>query len=370
VDLRRGGYTVVTTLEPGVQRAAAAQARAVYSIKNRKALPIAVVQPGTGKVLALAVNRRYGTGKSAADTVNPLISGGGGVYGYPSGSTFKLFTMLAALQAGLPLNTGFDAPARLVTSWPDSGPGNCGGEYCPGNANPAWMDGYRTMWDAFGRSVNTYFVHLEEQVGPAAVVAEAKNLGISFAAPSDARQAATGADTWGSFTLGVVDTTPLELASAYATVAADGRYCAPLPVASITDARHAAVPVAAGCRQAIPADVARAAADAARCPVGQQGAYGGCDGGTAAQVDGIFGGRPVAGKTGSTEDNTTETFVGFTPAVAAAGIAADPADPSDHVGSAVEASVVTAVARTLRTADGDGSRPGFPPPSEALAFGD
>jgi membrane peptidoglycan carboxypeptidase len=367
--LRRGGYTVVTTLDPAVQRAAAEQSRAVYSTKSRRTLPIAVVQPGTGKVLALAVNRRYGSGTSVAETVNPLISGGGGVYGYPSGSTFKMFTMLAALEAGMPLDTGFDAPAKLRTRWPDSGPDSCGGRYCPGNANPAWMDGYRTMWSAFGRSVNTYFVHLEEQVGPAAVVAEAKKLGIGFSAPADARMAATGADSWGSFTLGVIDTTPLELASAYATVAADGTYCAPLPVQSITDGRHRNVPVGTACKQVLQPEVARAAADAARCPVGQQSAYGKCDGGTAAQVDGIFGGRPVAGKTGSTENNTTETFVGFTPAMAAAGIANDPVDPSDHVGSAVEAQVVTAVARTLRAAVGEGRYAGFAPPTATVALG-
>ena len=364
--LRRGGYTVVTTLDPAVQQEAARQSRAVYSLTSKRALPIAVVQPGTGKVLALAVNRRYGTGASA--TVNPLISGGGSVHGYPSGSTFKMFTMLAALEAGMPLNTGYDAPATLVTQWPDNGPGNCGGKYCPGNANPSWMDGFRTMWNGFGRSVNTYFVHLEEQVGPAAVVAEAKKLGISFGAPADAKLAKSP-DSWGSFTLGVIDTTPLELASAYATVAADGKYCAPLPVQSITDPSHAAVAVSSNCKQAIPADVAHAAADAARCPVGQQSAYDKCDGGTAEQVDSILGGRPVAGKTGSTENNTTETFVGFTTTMAAAGIANDPANPSDHVGSAVETDVVTAVARTLRVAVGDGSYPDFTAPSATIAFG-
>jgi membrane peptidoglycan carboxypeptidase len=366
--LRTGGYTLVTTLDPAVQEAAAKQARSVYSEKDAKTLPIAVVQPGTGKVLALAVNRRFGTG-SPEKTVDPLISGGGSVQGYPSGSTFKLFTMLAALRAGMPLDTGFDAPAKLVTRWPDDGEGNCGGRYCPGNDNPAWMDGYRTMWTAFGRSVNTYFVHLEEQVGPAAAVAQAKNLGIGFAAPADARVAAENAGSWGAFTLGVVDTTPLELASAYATLAADGKYCAPVPVQSIKDRRGAAVPIADTCRQALPEDVARAAVDAARCPVGEQSAYGRCDGGTAQQVDGIFGGRPVAGKTGSTEDNASETFVGFTTRVAAAGIANDPADPADHVGSAVESRVVTAVAKTLRAAAGEGKYSGFPPPSADIAFG-
>ncbi|MET0425627.1 MAG: transglycosylase domain-containing protein [Actinoplanes sp.] len=367
--LSRGGYTVVTTLDAKVQKTAAQQARSVYSIKNRKTLPIAVVEPGTGKVLALAVNRHYSAGKSISDTVNPLVSGGGSVYGYPSGSTFKMFTMLAALEAGMPLSTGFDSPSKLVTEWPDSGPDSCAGQYCPGNANPSWMDGYRTMWDGFGRSVNTYFVHLEEQVGPAAAVAMAKKLGISFRSPADARMAGTSADGWGSFTLGVIDTTPLELASAYATLAADGTYCAPVPVASITGPGGKTVALPDGCKQVLDPDVARAATDAARCPVGQQSSYGKCNGGTAPQVAGIFGSRDVAGKTGSTEDNRTETFVGFTPTMAAAGIANDPVTPSDLVGSSVEDQVVTAVAKTLRAAVAGQDPASFTAPSQAMALG-
>jgi membrane peptidoglycan carboxypeptidase len=232
------------------------------------------------------------------------------------------------------------------------------------------MDGFRTMWDGFGRSVNTYFVHLEEQVGPAAVVAEAQKLGISLSAPNDARMAEQSADSWGSFTLGVVDTTPLELAEAYATVASGGTYCKPLPVVSVTDPDGRRVPIAPQCSRVLDPDVAHAAADAARCPVGQQSAYGKCDGGTAQQVAGFFGGgRQVAGKTGSTEDNQTETFVGFTTTMAAAGTAANPADPGDHVGSGVESRVVDAVGHTLRTAVGDARYPDFTPPSAAIALG-
>ncbi|MEV6851336.1 transglycosylase domain-containing protein [Actinoplanes sp. NPDC051411] len=367
--LRRGGYTVVTTLDPKIQKEAAKQSRAVYSLENKKTLPIAVVEPGSGKVAALAVNRHFSNGKSTSETTNPLVSGGGSVYGYPSGSTFKMFTMLTALEAGMPLNSVYDSPAKLTTPWPDGGPGNCGGMYCPGNDNPSWMDGPRSMWNGFGRSVNTFFVHLEEQVGPASVVAEAKKLGIAFSAPADAELARTGAASWGSFTLGVIDVTPLELASAYATVAAEGTYCKPLPVQSIKDAGGRAVPVATACKQVLSPDVARAATDAARCPVGEQSAYGKCDGGTATQVLGIMGGRPVAGKTGSTENNMTETFVGFTRTYAAAGIANDPVNPSDHVGTAVEGLVVNAVAHTLNTAVGPGDYPNFTPPSQAIAFG-
>ncbi|XVV09412.1 transglycosylase domain-containing protein [Actinoplanes sp. CA-131856] len=366
--LRRGGYSIVTTLDPDIQKKAAAESRSVYGLKNSKTLPIAVVQPGTGKVLALAVNRHYGSAVKTTDTVNPLVSGGKDLYGYPSGSTFKMFTMLAALEKGLPLSTGYETKSPLVTEWTDWGPGNCDGKYCPGNDNPAWMDGFRTMWDGFGRSVNTYFVRLEEQVGPAAVVEMAQRLGISFANPADKKQAESSAGSWGSFTLGVIDTTPLELASAYATVASEGTYCSPLPISSITKPDGEKVAVSTNCKKVLDTEVARAATDAARCPVGQQSSYGKCDGGTGTQVASIFGGVQVAGKTGSTEDNRTETFVGFTPTVAAAGIANDPVNPSDHVGSGVEADVVTAVAKTLKYAAGDESQD-FTPPGSAIAFG-
>ncbi|MEV0807568.1 transglycosylase domain-containing protein [Micromonospora sp. NPDC050200] len=363
--LRRGGYQVVTSLDPDVQATAVSQARKVYADDDKRALPIAAVEPGTGRVLAMAVNRQYGvTGKQ---TVNPLISGGGSVEGYQAGSTFKLFTMLAALEAGKPLATGFDAPSRLPTRYAAEGEGSCDGRWCPANANPERMDGYRMMWDGFGRSVNTYFVWLAEQVGEDKVVEMAQRLGITFRAEADAAFAENDAANWGAFTLGVAATTPLDLANAYATVAAEGTYCTPTPVVSVTAPDGTKVPVGQpACKRVLEADVARAATDAARCPVGQQSAYGQCNGGTASGVDRIVG-RPVAGKTGSSEKNATETFVGFTPQVAVAGIAANPDDPSDAVGAAVQTKVIDAVARTIRAAvDGQPVRD-FTAPSRELA---
>ena len=81
-------------------------------------------------------------------------------------------------------------------------------------------------------------------------------------------------------------------------------------------------------------------------------------------------GRPVAGKTGSSENNSTETFVGFTPQMCAAGTAAEAANPNDHVGSAVEEQVVNAVAKTLATAMAGAPTEDFPRPPDPLAFGD
>ncbi|WP_433493735.1 transglycosylase domain-containing protein [Micromonospora sp. CA-248089] len=370
--LRRGGYRVVTTLDPKIQETAQEQATKVYGYGNKRALPIAAVEPGTGRVLAMAVNRHYSLDDNPdgqanhPNTVNPLISGGASVDGYQAGSTFKMFTMLAALEAGKPLSTGFDAPSRLPTRYASDDEGNCDGTWCPANANPQWMDGYRMMWDGFGRSVNTYFVWLAEQVGEDKVVEMAQRLGITFRADSDAAFARDNAANWGAFTLGVAATTPLDLANAYATVAAEGTYCTPLPVVSVTAPDGDPVDVAQpSCKRVLEPDVARAATDAARCPVGQQSAFGQCNGGTATAVDSIVG-RPVAGKTGSSERNATETFVGYTPQIAVAGIAANPDDVTDLVGSAVQAKVIDAVARTIKTALTGKPVAAFTAPSRAL----
>ncbi len=165
---------------------------------------------------------------------------------------------------------------------------------------------------------------------------------------------------WGAFTLGVADTTPLEMANAYATVAADGMYCEPLPVLSIQNPdgtpatyrpRTAAVEVAKPrCQQAVSPDVARAATDAARCVTGYGAARGGCGGwSTAPSVYGEVG-RPVAGKTGTTDSTRAAWFVGFTPELAAASFIADPDNPFNAVGDGQSNKPIDSVAQTLRDA--------------------
>lgn len=202
--LRRGGFRIVSSLDPAVQRAAVRQVADIYDVDDPRAAPVAVVQPGTGRVLALAVNRYYSVAPNPAgqrnhpNTVNQLIAGGNGIEGYQAGSTFKLFALLAALESGLPLETGFAAPSRIVTRFPTDDPrSGCGGRWCPANATPEWMDGYRTMWTAFGRSVNTYFAWLTEKVGADRVVEMAERLGIRFRAPDDAALARHSARDWG-----------------------------------------------------------------------------------------------------------------------------------------------------------------------------
>ncbi|MBF9127726.1 transglycosylase domain-containing protein [Plantactinospora sp. S1510] len=394
--LRRGGYTIITSLDPKIHEAAERRVMTEESAGSPFAHGLVAVEPGTGYVRSMAVNRVYSLDQSEngahsdpsrrgqmkgnyPNTVVPLL-GGGDLPGYQAGSTFKMFTMVAALDAGLGLGTAFDSPHRIVSIYPDGsgGPTDCGGFWCPSNASGA-MSGRQTMWSGFGKSVNTYFVWLEQQVGAENVVRLAERLGLQWRTDIDKRQASPSqANKWGSFTLGVSDVTPLEMANAYATIAADGRFCEALPVVSITspDGTPATYRSGSGmdlviaqprCNQEIDPDAARAATDAARCPTGDTPARGSCGGwSTADRVRGIVG-RPVAGKTGTTDSDRAAWFVAYTPELAVASFLSDPDSPMNPVGSGQANKPIDAVAGFLKDALKDQPVRQFNPPSAEIS---
>ncbi|WP_433535348.1 transglycosylase domain-containing protein [Micromonospora sp. CA-249363] len=383
--LRRGGYRIVLSLDPKVQEAAEKNVGAKEGTGSPFANGIVVSEPGTGRVKAMAVNRNYSLDLAEnpqssnpeagpkvkanyPNTVAPLL-GGGDLPGYQAGSTFKMFPMLAALDSGMTLSTSFNAPYRYKSSVYDG--------WAPSNASGA-MTGQQTMWSGFGKSVNTYFVWLEEKVGAERAVRLAEQLGLRWRTDVDREQASPGkANKWGAFTLGVSDATPLEMANAYAAIAADGRYCEAIPVQAIMnrDGTPATFATPGGiqrevakprCRQVVSADAARAATDAARCPTGDTPARGGCGGwSTADSVRGTVG-RPVAGKTGTTDSTRSAWFVGYTPELAAASFISDPDNPFNAVGDGQSQIPIAAVAQTLR--DGLKGTPTrqFTPPSDAI----
>jgi membrane peptidoglycan carboxypeptidase len=402
--LKSGGYKIITSLDLKTQEAAKKYVEKYYRTdkKHERALMIAAVEPGTGRVQALATNRNFkledatnpissnpdkakrGVRGTYPNTTNPLLTGGGDVKGYQFGSTFKIFTMTAALENGFPLDYSINATSPYVSNFiiDSSSPAACHGtHYCPQNSNPSWMNGRRNMWTGFGRSVNTYFVPLEERVGADKAVDMAKKLGVQFRAhgtkdnPSDYEFANNRdlAKGWGAFTLGVSAATPLDMANAYATLAADGMYCAPTPVKEIIDGTNGAKLDVANpnCHQAVSKDVARAAMDAARCPVGDQSTYGKCDDGTARNARGIVG-KELAGKSGTTDKEITSSLILTTRKLTVAGIIADPdfaqtrkGAPSDH-----NQIVNPAVIYTMRDAMKGLPSEDFAKPSEKMAFGD
>jgi membrane peptidoglycan carboxypeptidase len=390
--LRSGGYTIISSLDLKTQSALYSNTIRQVPIGSPYALMLAAVEPGTGHILGLATNRNYSLDQSHngrntnpykrgqignyPNTVNPLVSGGGEIYGYQAGSSFKIFTLTAALEKGFPLDYGINTTSPYQSKYIVSGDAACPGThfYCVENANPSYMNGQRNMWTGLGRSVNTYFVPLEERVGSDNAVAMAKRLGIQFRDPQDANLADHGNNQWGAFTLGVSATTPLDLVNAYAALNADGLYCKPIPVLEIRDSNgnklDAAKPV---CNQAVNPDVARGAMDAARCPLGDQSAFGRCDGATAADVRGIVG-HPVAGKTGTTDNNWTATLVAMTKQIAIAGIVADADWPQSTrlagaFGGDPHRPVNNAVKYALRDAMAGRPQVQFAPPSRGIAFG-
>jgi membrane peptidoglycan carboxypeptidase len=383
--LRRGGYRIVLSLDPKIQTAAENNVGAKDNVGSPFANGIVVSEPGTGRVKAMAVNRNYSldlsengpssnpeaspkTKANYPNTVAPLL-GGGTLPGYQAGSTFKMFPMLAALNSGMTLSTAIDSPYRYQSAIYNG--------WAPSNASAA-MTGRQTMWSGFGKSVNTYFVQLEERVGADKAVRLAEQLGLRWRTDVDREQASPGnAKKWGAFTLGVSDATPLEMSNAYAAVAADGRFCESMPVTAIMnrDLTPATYTTPSGiqrevakprCRQVVTADAARAATDAARCPTGDTPAKGGCGGwSTADSVRGTVG-RPVAGKTGTTDSTRSAWFVAYTPELAAASFIADPDNPFNAVGDGQSQVPVSAVAQTLRDAlKGQPTRQ-FTPPSDRI----
>jgi membrane peptidoglycan carboxypeptidase len=384
-NLRRGGYNIVTSLDPNLQQIAMSEVTSKERIGSSYALGLVAVQPGTGRIQAAAVNRVYSLDQSSngrhtsfaaaqaggvssyPNTVAPLL-GGGSMAGYQAGSTFKIFTMVAALEMGLPLNTKINSPPVLQSQYAADGPGSCGGRWCPRNASPA-MTGVHAMWDGFGMSVNTYFVQLEQRVGAERAVRMAEKLGLTWHTDVDQLMASPEkANGWGSFTLGVADTTPLEMANAYATIAADGLYCEATPVISITDSAGKAV--AAGnpqCQQAIKVEAARAAVDATRCVTGYKAAAGSCGAWSTASGVAAAVGRPVGGKTGTTDDTRAAWFIGITPQLAAASFIADPDNPFHYAGDGNAPKPINAVSGLLRR--GLASQPvrGFIPPTATTA---
>ncbi|GAB7052500.1 transglycosylase domain-containing protein [Catenuloplanes indicus] len=374
--LKKGGLRIVTSMDPRMQDQAAAESVRIYDHDDPKAAPLAAVEPGTGKVKALAINRYFSIepnpgGGNYPNTVNQFIAGSDDSAGYQFGSTFKLFVLLAALENGFPLDTGYTTKSPFKTIYPDGSATACGGFWCPSNADKTYQDGYQNMWTGFGKSSNTYFIKLQQEVGVTKAVEMAKRLGIQFRNQQDAALAAKPSG-WGAFTLGVSATTPLDMANAYATLAADGKFCKPTPVVSITDSTGTVSDAAAKvaqpeCTQALDKDVARAAADAGRCVVGQQPTYGSCPGGTSTELSGMVG-RPVSGKSGSSDNYATESFIAFTPQLAIAGIAANPDNPTDIVGLAAQDQVIRSIGTLLHDALAGQPVRDFPAPSEKISF--
>ena len=328
---RAGGYKVYTTLDVKAQKAAKKAVMQAIPPKDpsKKATAIAMITPGTGDIRAMAQNREWGTGnpqkKWWETTYNYAVDlADGGTRGMQAGSTFKIFTTIAALEGGISPFTVINSPPRkeftgfvgcsgdLLTG-PDSGGDK------PWTVNNSTSSGNYDMFRGAAYSVNTFFVELEKRAGVCETVEAARKLGVRYADGGelgDVRPGGTTAEV-ASFTLGTTEVSPLTLANAYATVSAHGVYCQPRVITKIVDRDGKSLSVPAPkCKQAISRNVADGAAAVLTNVV---------DGSIPGRTGGAMSlGRDTTGKTGTIDNQAAVWFAGSTPDLAAAVWVGDP----------------------------------------------
>ena len=329
-----GGLTIRTTVNLKYQQATdRAVSDNVYP-KEQAIGALAVVEPGTGEVKAISQSRPFGNDKDAGETfLNYVVpSVYGKANGFQAGSTFKAFTLAAAIEQGVPLNRVYNSPSPMVFDQDDFatcpyGP-DLGGTFSIPNSTSS---GLMNLYSGTRLSVNTFFMQLERDVGLCDPYELAKSMGVRLTAPRG--NATSLPELLPNFTLGVADVSPLEMAEAYATFAARGLHCAARPVTQILDAaRNVIKDYTPQCDQVMEASTADAVSDVLR------GVVEGSGFAAAQALD-----QPSAGKTGTTNDGKSVWFVGYMPGMASAAMIAgvdEVGNPDGLVGKIVGGSTV------------------------------
>jgi membrane peptidoglycan carboxypeptidase len=310
--LQRGGLQIHTTLDPHMQKAAqrAVNDRVPPDNREHKAATEVLIQPGTGDIRAMAIDRAMGSDAQRGKTWINLAADAdhGASLGMQAGSTFKIFTLAAALDKGIPFGAKMWAPNGFVPTGYTDCAGHDVGDHSTVLGNAGDGEGGRTFTLMTGtwNSVNTFFLGLERRVGLCDTVKMAERLGMRQADGNRLEQRP-------SFTLGFNEVSPVRLAAAYAAFAARGKYCGPTAITGITDSRGHWLAVAdAKCHQAVDTGVADAVNHVLRGVLTKGTAKG----------QGI--GRPAAGKTGTVDNFSAAWFAGYTPDLAGAVWVGDP----------------------------------------------
>ncbi|HYH35033.1 MAG TPA: transglycosylase domain-containing protein, partial [Nocardioides sp.] len=231
--LRSGGLTIRTTIDLRFQAAADRSVQAHTDPTDLAIGGLAMVEPGTGDVKALAQSRPMGPDKSKGQTfLNYVVPQEyGDSAGFQAGSTFKVFVLAQALMDGVDPRTTLTVPATEYI--PENRFRTCGedGGEVPYASTTVWepdnfnfQGGTYDLYSGTQESVNTFFANLELLTGLCKPYELAKNMGIDLTKPTGDRFG-NGAERVPTFTLGVVDVSPLEMAEAYATLGARGEHC-------------------------------------------------------------------------------------------------------------------------------------------------
>lgn len=276
-EVFKGGLNVKTTLDPHVQDLAEeAVNRKLNSLPENLECALVAIDPDTGFIQAMVGGRDYKTNEFNLATQAKR----------QAGSSFKTFTLLAALDEGYSPETNLNCTSKVkIGNWDVA-------NY--GNANY----GTRSIESAFAVSSNTGFAELCTEIGPDKVAEMAHKCGIE-----------SDLESVPSITLGVEEVSVLEMAQAYATIANGGTLHKANCIEEIKDSSGQVI-YHADTRgdKVLNTDLTQAAVEVMEGVV-QKGT-----GRNAA----LYNGQPVGGKTGTSEDYRDKWFCGITPQISVA----------------------------------------------------
>jgi penicillin-binding protein 1A len=277
--VRSGGLRVYTTINPRLQLAAAKAIRDTLYLRNDPAAAVVSIDPSDGAIRAMTAVTPGRTGNQFNLVAQARRQ---------PGSTFKVFVLTAAIEQGMNPNSTYYVSAPF--------------HYQPDPYTSAWdvqtydhsYSGSSSVASATLRSDNTVYAQLTLDVGPEKVAEMAHRLGI-----------VSSLDVVPAMGLGADAISPLEEASAYATLAAGGIYSRPMAIRKVA--------LAGG---KVDTDVGwgrperrRAISDGVASEVTKILEENMLDG----TGVGAYFGRPAAGKTGTTDNHADAWFSGFVP---------------------------------------------------------
>lgn len=340
----RGGLTIKTTLDPNAQAVAQAQVEGSAGENPDKwGASLVSVQPGSGKIVSMAQNTQF---LEAEGKFNNVINFNvdmkdaqgndlGGLGGFQPGSTMKPFTFAQWLNEGKSMNTVLNGAVRkypLNFRWKNTCPTPVDGAYntaeeglgAAKDLQNAEEDWYRplSVLEGLYNSINTITFASAAQVDLCGIQKIVEAVGIHAGQTNEPVPM-----TRLSNLIGATQTSPLTMASAFATFANDGKYCEPIAIESVTDATGAQLPAqATSCRDAIKPEVARGVTYALQEVLNR---------GSGSLIQPRISTRtsfPIAAKTGTNDPNNSTWVVGFTSGLATASWFGDALGGQDRPG--------------------------------------
>jgi membrane peptidoglycan carboxypeptidase len=287
-QLTKSGYEIHTSIDRKMQAAAYETMDLPDDADESARASLTSIDPRTGEIKAMYGGPNYSTAPTNAATFEAQ-----------GASTFKPFTLIGALEQGIPLTKRYGAvDGTVIEGWNQEE----GGPDVPlyNFDNASWNSLDLTM--ATADSVNVVYGQLNKDIGPETTAEVGYELGIPQADDNpDTRDCCSIGGNLANV-LGTAYVTNVDLARAYSTIAAQGYRTTPHMVTEVTDGKKLLHEGPTVGEQMFDEEV-MSAATYAMSQVVEKGS-----GQPALELE-----RPVAGKTGSSNDNMSAWFAGFVP---------------------------------------------------------